>query len=63
MLKKNFFKIGRAGYQKKQNFALISKICLSLEFGEFGKREKISYRKTEYFAKNRFSEIKSWGTS
>jgi hypothetical protein len=24
-LKKNFFKIGRKGYQKKQNFALIKK--------------------------------------
>jgi hypothetical protein len=30
-LKKNFFEIGRAGYQKKRNFALISKMCRSLE--------------------------------
>jgi hypothetical protein len=37
---KYFFKIGRAGYQKKRNFALISKMCRSLEFG---KREKICY--------------------
>ncbi len=35
--------IGRAGYQKKQNFALISKMWRSLEFG---KREKKFYRKT-----------------
>jgi hypothetical protein len=41
----NFFEMGRAGYQKKRNFALISKMCISLEFG---KREKISYRKTEF---------------
>jgi hypothetical protein len=42
-LKKNSFKIGRAGYQKKGNFALISKMWRSLEFG---KREKKFYRKT-----------------
>jgi hypothetical protein len=36
-LKNFFFEIGRAGYQKKRNFALISKMCRSLEFG---KREK-----------------------
>jgi hypothetical protein len=29
-VKKNFFKIGRAGYQKKRNFALISKMCRTL---------------------------------
>jgi hypothetical protein len=40
-LKKNFFEIGRAGYQKKRNFALISKMCRSLEFG---RREKNFYR-------------------
>jgi hypothetical protein len=44
-LKKNFFEIGRAGYQKKRNFALISKMCGSLEFC---KREKHFYRKTEF---------------
>jgi hypothetical protein len=44
-LKKNFFEIGRAGYQKKWNFALISKMCRSLEFG---KREKNFFRKTEF---------------
>jgi hypothetical protein len=27
---KNFFKIGRKGYQKKRNFALISKMCRTL---------------------------------
>jgi hypothetical protein len=44
-LKKNFFEIGCAGYQKKQNFALISKMCRSLEFGKRGKK---FYRKTEF---------------
>jgi hypothetical protein len=44
VLKKNF-KIGHTGYQKKWNFALISKMCKSLEFG---KREKIFSRKTEF---------------
>jgi hypothetical protein len=34
-----------AGYQKKQNFALISKMCRSLELG---KRDKNFYRKTEF---------------
>jgi hypothetical protein len=29
-LKINFFKIGCAGYQKKRNFALISRICRTL---------------------------------
>jgi hypothetical protein len=56
-LKKNFFEIGRAGYHKKWNFGLISKMCRSLEFG---KREKNFYRKTAFlgifFAKNCFSE-------
>jgi hypothetical protein len=33
-LKKNFFKIGRTGYQKKRNFALISKMYRSLKFGK-----------------------------
>ena len=28
--KKNFFEIGRAGYQKKRNFALIAKMCRTL---------------------------------
>jgi hypothetical protein len=37
-VEKNFFKTERTGYQKKQNFALISKMCRSLEFG---KRKKI----------------------
>jgi hypothetical protein len=44
-LKTNFFEIGLAGHQKKQNFAQISKMCRSLEFG---KREKFFYRKTEF---------------
>ncbi len=29
-VEKNFFEIGRAGYQKKQNFVLISKMCRTL---------------------------------
>jgi hypothetical protein len=44
-LEKNFFKIGRTGYQKKRNFALISKMCRSLEFGQ---REKFVHRKNEF---------------
>jgi hypothetical protein len=44
-LKKSFFEIGREGYQKKRNFAQISKMCISVEFG---KREKNCYRKTEF---------------
>jgi hypothetical protein len=64
-LEKNFFVSGRTGYQKKRNFTLISKMCRSLEFG---KRENIFYRKTEFlglknFAKKSFSEKKSLGTS
>jgi hypothetical protein len=64
-LKKNFFEIGREGYQKKRNFELISKMWRSLEFG---KREKnlqknLIFRGLENFAKNRFSENKSLGTS
>jgi hypothetical protein len=51
-VEKNFFEIGHTGYQKKRNFALISKLCRSLVFG---KREKV--------CKNRFSEKKSYGTS
>ncbi len=43
-LKKNFFEIGRTGYQKKRNFALISKMCL-----EFGKREKKILQKNWIF--------------
>jgi hypothetical protein len=44
-VEKNFFEIGCAGYQKKRNFVLISKMGRNLEFG---KREKIFYRKTEF---------------
>jgi hypothetical protein len=39
------FEIGRTGYPKKRSFALISKVCRSLEFG---KREKKFDRKTEF---------------
>jgi hypothetical protein len=55
-LKKDFFEIGRAGYQKKLNFALISKMRRSLEFG---KREKIFNTKTEFLG----TEKKSLRTS
>ncbi len=44
-VEKNFFEIGPAGYQKKRNFALISKMCRSLEFG---KRVKFIYKQTEF---------------
>jgi hypothetical protein len=44
-LKKNFFEIGRTGYQKKRSFAPISKMCRSLEFG---KMVTNFYRKTEF---------------
>jgi hypothetical protein len=44
--KKKFFKIVPKGYQNKQNFALISKMCRNLEFS---KREKFFfYRKTDF---------------
>jgi hypothetical protein len=36
-------------YQKKRNFALISKMCTILEFG---KREKFVKRKTEFFCRD-----------
>jgi hypothetical protein len=65
-LKKNFFKIGRAGYQKKRNFALISKMWRSLKFGKrenFFLQKNLIFRDLENFAKNRFSEKKSLGTS
>jgi hypothetical protein len=42
--KKNFFKIGHTGYQKKQNFVLISKMCRRLVIS---KGKKIN-RKTEF---------------
>jgi hypothetical protein len=59
--KNYFFKIVRKGYQKKRNFALISKMCRSLEFS---KREKVS-QKNRFFrklAKKLFSVKKSLGT-
>ncbi len=42
-LRKNFFKIGRKGYQKKRNFALISKMCRTLASRS---SQKIFFRKT-----------------
>jgi hypothetical protein len=65
-LKKNFFEIGRTGYQKKRNFTLISKMCRSLAFGKKGKKilqKNGNFRDLENFAENRFSENKSLGTS
>jgi hypothetical protein len=44
-VEKKFLKIGHTGYPKKRNFALISKVCRSLEFGKRGKK---FYRKTEF---------------
>jgi hypothetical protein len=58
-VEKNIFEVGRTRYQKKLNFALISKMCRSLEFG---KREK-NFWDLENFAQNHFSEKKSLGTS
>jgi hypothetical protein len=64
-LKKNFFEIGREGYQKKRNFVLISKMCRSLDFCKREKKftEKLNFRDLENLAKTRFSEKKSLGTS
>ncbi len=41
---KNFFKIGRKGYQKKRNFALISKMCRNLASRSF---QRFFLRKTK----------------
>ncbi len=59
---KNFFKIGRAGYQKKRNFALISKMCRGLAsrisqnffsekqfFAKFSKSLKIQFFCKQFF--------------
>jgi hypothetical protein len=64
-LKKNFFEIRRTGYQKKWNFALISKMCRSLEFGKREKifSEKLIFKGLGIFCKKRFSEKISLGTS
>jgi hypothetical protein len=56
-VEKNFFEIGRAGYQKKRNFALISKMCRSLKFG---KRDKIFYRKTEFLGTWKYLRTIFW---
>jgi hypothetical protein len=37
IVEKNFFKIGHTGYQKKQNFVLISKMCRSLVISKANK--------------------------
>jgi hypothetical protein len=58
-VEKNFFEIGQTGYQKKRNFALISKTSRSLEFG---KRETFFTQKTKFLGKKNF-EKKSLGTS
>jgi hypothetical protein len=57
---KNFFKIGRTGYQKKRNFALISKCA---KVSSLAKGKKDFYRKLTLVATMRFSEKKSLGTS
>ncbi len=46
--KKNFFKIWRAGYQKKQNFALISKMCRTLASKS---SQRFFLRKIQFFCK------------
>jgi hypothetical protein len=65
-IEKNFFEIGRAGYQKKRNFVLISKMWRSLEFGtreKFFLQKNLIFRDLENLAKNCFSGKKSLGTS
>ncbi len=65
-LKENFLEIGRTGYQKKRNFALISKMCRSLKFGKRGKKllmKNWSFRDLKNFANNPFSGKKFLGTS
>ncbi len=61
-MKKNFFKIVRKGFQKKRNFAPISKCAEVLSLAKKG--EKI-YRKTEFSGtyKKHFSKKKSLETS
>jgi hypothetical protein len=58
-LKKNFFKIGRKGYQKKRNFALISKMLREVPkdffsekqfFAKFSKSLKIQFFFKKYFS-------------
>jgi hypothetical protein len=63
-LKKNFFEVGRTGYQKKRNFALISKMCRRIwQKGKNFLLKNGIYRDLENFAKNRFSKKKFLGTS
>jgi hypothetical protein len=57
VVEKNFFEIGRAGYQKKRNFALFSKMCRSLEFG---KREKNFTEKLNFLQKIVFLRKNLW---
>jgi hypothetical protein len=63
-LEKKFFEIGRTRYQKKQNFALISKMCRSLEFGKREKNcftEKQNFSGFEKFCKKLFFMRKNLG--
>jgi hypothetical protein len=64
-VEKNFFEIRCTGYQKKWNFALIAKMCRSLEFGKREKKisEKLIFTGLCKFCKKRFSEKISLGTS
>jgi hypothetical protein len=57
-VEKKFFEIGRKGYQKKENFALISKMCRTLAkdffsekrfFGKFSKSLKIQFSCNIFF--------------
>jgi hypothetical protein len=62
---KIFFLIGRTGFQKKWNFALISKCAevLILAKGKIFLQKNRIFRDLENFAKNHFFEKKSLGTS
>jgi hypothetical protein len=62
-VEKNFFKIGHTTYQKKWNFALISKMCRSLVFGKRGKHvftENLIFKDWENFPKNHFLRKNLW---
>ncbi len=56
--KKKFLQNGRTGYYKKRNFALISKMFRSLEFG---KREKIFTEKLTFYELRKFCKKAFFG--
>ncbi len=56
-VEKKFFKIGHTGYQKKRNFALISKMCRSLVFGKRGKFFSEKLKKIVFLRKNLWEHL------